>query len=158
VRLLRIGKDVDATVDNGGFEAQDLAGAARVKVAGDDVTITDFASSVDVEADRGSVELTPSGPITQPLSVRTRHGGITLRVPAGSGIDVEAASQHGEMQFDVPGWTQDRADDSRTFGRVGKGGVPVKLDADRGDVNVLSSGLPVASASASPSPAPKSDR
>jgi hypothetical protein len=152
VRLLRIGRDVEATVDHGGLVAQDLAGAARVKVVGDDVTITDFASSVDVEADRGSVELTPSGPITQPLSVRTRHGAITLRVPAGSGLDVEAASRHGEMQFDVPGWTQDRSEDSRTFGRVGNGGVAVKLDADRGDVNLLASGLPVASGSASPSP------
>jgi hypothetical protein len=56
------------------------------------------------------------------------------------------------MQFDVPGWTQDRSEDSRTFGRVGNGGVAVKLDADRGDVNVLASGLPVASGSASPSP------
>jgi Toastrack DUF4097 len=152
VRLLRIGKDVEVTVDHGGLEAEDLAGAVRVKVAGDDVTITDFASSVDIEADRGSVELTPTGPIAHPLSVRTHHGGITLRVPAGSGIDVEAASRAGEMQFDVPGWTQDRTEDSRTFGRVGKGGVPVKLDADRGDVRVFSAGLPVASASASPSP------
>ena len=152
VRLLRIGQDVQVTVDHGGLQAQDLAGAARVKVVGDDVTITDFASSVEVEADRGSVELTPSGPIAHPLSVRTRHGGITLRVPAGSGIDVEAASQHGELQFDVPEWTQDRAEDTRAFGRVGKGGVPVKLHADRGDVHVFAGGLPVAAASASPSP------
>lgn len=159
VRLLRIGKDVEATVDHGGLEAEDLAGALRVKVAGDDVTIKGFASSVDVEADRGSVELTPSGPIAHPLVVRTRHGGITLRVPAGSGLDVEAASEHGELQFDVPGWSALRSEDSRTFGRVGKGGVVVKLDASNGDVHVLSTGLPVAEApSASPSPAATSDR
>jgi hypothetical protein len=159
MRLVRIGKDVEATVDHGGLEAEDLAGAARVKVAGDDVTIKDFASSVDVEADRGSVELTPSGPIAHPLSVRTRHGGITLRVPAGSGLDVEAASRHGELDVDVDGWSAQRTEDSRTFGRVGKGGVPVKLDADNGDVRVLSAGLPVAAApSASPSPSPKADR
>jgi hypothetical protein len=158
VRLLRIGKDVEVNVDHGGLEADDLAGAARVKVVGDDVTITGFASSVEVEAERGSVELTPSGPIAQPLSVRTRHGAITLRVPAGSGIDVEAVSQHGELQFDVPGWTQERTEDSRTFGRVGKGGVPVKLAAERGDVHVFAAGLPVAAASASPSPAAKPAR
>jgi hypothetical protein len=151
VRLLRIGKDVEATVEHGGLRAEDLAGAARINVSGDDVTITGFASSVDVEADRASVELTPSGPIAHPLSVRTRHGGITLRVPAGSGLDLEASSRAGELQVDVPDWTAQRREDSRTFGRVGAGGVRVTLDADRGDVRVFSAGLPVASASASPS-------
>jgi DUF4097 and DUF4098 domain-containing protein YvlB len=151
VRLLRIGKDVEVTVEHGGLEAEDLAGAARVKVTGDDVTIKDFASSVDVEAHRGSVELTPSGPIAHPLSVRTEHGGITLRVPAGSGLDLEVASVHGELQVDVPDWRADRQDNARTFGRIGAGGVPVKLDADRGDVRVFAAGLPTAS---NPSPSP----
>ena len=76
-----------------------------------------------------------------------------MRVPAGSGLDVEATSTAGEMQIDVPGWMQDREENSRAFGRVGKGGVPVKLDADHGDVRVFAAGLPVASGSASPSPA-----
>ena len=155
VRLLRIGKDVEVTVDHGGLEAEDLAGAARVKVAGDDVSIRDFASSLDIEADRGSVELTPSGAIAHPLSVRTQHGGIVLRVPTGSGIDVELASVNGEVQVDVPNWTAQRHEDSRTFGRVGNGGVPVKLDADHGDVRVFAAGLPVAAASTSPSPRSK---
>ena len=158
VRLLRIGKDVEATVEHGGLEAADLAGPARIKVAGDDVTITGFASALDIEADRGSVEMTPAGPISHPVSVRARHGGITLRVTPGSSLDVEAASTAGELQVDVPGWTAQRSENSRTFGRVGAGGVAVKLDADRGDVRVFSAGLPVASASASPSPGTKSDR
>jgi DUF4097 and DUF4098 domain-containing protein YvlB len=141
VHLLRIGKDVDVTVDHGGVEAEDLAGGARVKASGDDVRLKDFAASVEVEADRGSVELTPSGPIAHPLSVRTQHGGITLRVPPGSSLDLEAASVHGELEIDVPGWTAERTEKSRTFGRIGKGGVVVKLDADRGDVRVFAAGL-----------------
>ncbi len=161
VRLLRIAKDVDVTVDHGGVEAEDLAGAARFKTSGDDVTLKDFASSVEIEADRGSVDLTPAGPILHPLTVRTRHGGIVLRVPAGSGLDVEAASLKGELEVDVPGWTSERQEDSRTFGRVGAGGVPVRLDADRGDVRVFAANVEAADGAAdpparpAPSPAPR---
>jgi hypothetical protein len=117
------------------------------------VKVEGFASSVEIEADRGSVQLTPAGPIAHPLSVRTQHGGITLRVPAGSGINLEAASVNGELQVDVPGWIAERQQDSRTFGRIGAGGVAVRLDADRGDVRVFAAGLPTASgATASPRP------
>jgi hypothetical protein len=160
VRLLRIGKDVEVTVDHGGLEAEDVAGAMRVKVVGDDVVIKDFASAVDVEAERGSVELEPSAPIAQPLAVRTKHGGITLRVPRGSALNVSAGAQQGELQLDVPDWTLQRTEDSRSFGRIGAGGVRVTLDADHGDVHVFAAEQPVASGpSASPSPSPrKSDR
>ena len=82
--------------------------------------------------------MTPAGPISHPVSVRARHGGITLRVTPGSSLDVEAASTAGELQVDVPGWTAQRSESSRTFGRVGAGGVAV--DARRGprrDVRVV---------------------
>ena len=155
VRLLRVGKDVDVTVEHGGLEAEDLEGPARVKTSGDDVTLRGFASSVEIDADRGSVDLTPTGPIAHPLVVRTRHGGIALRVPAGSGLDLEAASVNGELQVDVPDWSAQRTENTRTFGRVGAGGVAVKLEADKGDVHVFAAGPAVAAAS--PSPAAKPD-
>jgi Toastrack DUF4097 len=136
VRLLRIGKDAQVTVEHGGVDARGLAGAVRVKSSGDDVSLEGFASAVDVDAERGSVDLSPAGAITHQVTVRSQHGGITLRVPSGSDLDLEADAQPGDLDVDLPGFTADRSTESSTAGRVGKGGVAVKLTASHGDVRV----------------------
>lgn len=136
VRLLRIGRDADVTVEHGGVEAREMAGAVRVKSSGDDVTVDGFSSAVDVESERGSVELTPAGAIAHQVTVRSQHGGITLRVPSGSDLTLEADAQPGEIEVDVPGFAAERSTESSAAGRVGKGGVAVKLTARNGDVRV----------------------
>ncbi|MET0554747.1 MAG: DUF4097 family beta strand repeat-containing protein [Vicinamibacteria bacterium] len=136
VRLLRIGKDVDVTVEHGGVDGRALAGAVRVKSSGDDVSLDGFASALDVESDRGSVDLSPAGPITHQISVRARHGGITLRVPSGSDLTLEADARPGDLEVDLPDFVAERTEDASTAGRVGKGGVSVKLSANNGDVRV----------------------
>jgi DUF4097 and DUF4098 domain-containing protein YvlB len=167
VRLLRIGKDADVTVEHGGVEARQLAGAVRVKSSGDDVSLEGFASAVDVEAERGDVDLTPSGVIAHQVTVRSRQGGITLRVPSGSDLTLEADAHPGDLEVDLPDFVADRTTESSTAGRVGKGGVAVKLTAQNGDVRVQhaardeareagapASPLPQAAASAPPSAPP----
>jgi hypothetical protein len=136
VRLLRIGKDAQVTVEHGGVDARGLAGAVRVKSSGDDVSLDGFASAVDVDAERGSVDLSPAGAITHQVTVRSQHGGITLRVPSGSDLDLEADAQPGDLDVDLPGFAADRSTESSTAGRVGKGGIAVKLTARHGDVRV----------------------
>jgi hypothetical protein len=136
VRLLRIGKDADVTVSHGGVDGRALAGAVRVKSSGDDVTLDGFAAAVDVDAERGSVDLSPAGPITHQVTVRAQHGGITLRVPSGSDLTLEADARPGDLDVDLPDFVVERKDETGTSGRLGKGGVSVKLDASHGDVHV----------------------
>jgi putative adhesin len=174
VRLLRIGKDAQVTVEHGGVDGRGLAGAVRVKSHGDDVSLEGFASAVDVDVERGSVDLSPAGAITHQVTVRSQHGGITLRVPSGSDLDLEADVQPGDLDVDLPGFAADRSTESSTAGRVGKGGVAVKLTASHGDVRVhhaardedaeardasaSASPAPDAAASSAPPPAPIAPR
>jgi hypothetical protein len=162
VRLLRIGKDADVTVSHGGVDGRALAGAVRVKSSGDDVSLDGFAAAVDVDAERGSVDLSPAGPITHQVTVRAQHGGITLRVPSGSDLTLEAAARPGDLEVDLPGFVVERKDETGTTGRLGKGGVSVKLAASHGDVHVQHSArgdgaaeeARDAGAAATPPPAP----
>jgi DUF4097 and DUF4098 domain-containing protein YvlB len=136
VRLLRIGKGADVTVQHGGVDARDLAGAVRIKSSGDDVTVDGFTSAVEIEAERGHVDLTPAGVIAHQVTVRSQHGGITLRVPSGSDLTLEADAHPGDLEVDLPDFAADRTAESSTAGRVGKGGVAVKLTSRHGDVRV----------------------
>lgn len=136
VFLEGIGGPVEVAVVHGGLEASDLATGARIKATGDDVTLDGFRGPVEIESRRGAVHLVPAGAWTEPLTVSTVHGGIRLEVPPGSRFSLEATSQRGEVQVEVPGFTFTRTEPGRVSGALAGGGSAVKLSAEGGDVSV----------------------
>jgi hypothetical protein len=136
VTLARIGGPVEVTVAHGGLHGEALAGGARVKTSGDDVVLDGFGGAIDVDAQRGGVQLRPSGAVTEPISVNATHGGIRLDVPAGSRFRLEASTRRGSLEVDVPGLAVTLSDRDRVNGDMGGGGNLVRLTADHGDVNV----------------------
>jgi DUF4097 and DUF4098 domain-containing protein YvlB len=137
VELEDVGGPVEVTVSHGGLQARGLAKGARVKVSGDDVTIEGFEGAIDVQGERASVHLSPRGPLTESVSVRTTHGGIRLEVPAGSHFDLDAKTRRGEVRADIPGLALLRPEARRVTGKMAGGGNAVSLTAD-GDVELES--------------------
>jgi hypothetical protein len=90
--------------------------------------------AVDVDLDRGSAHVALQGPLTDPVDVRARNGGIRLEVPAGSRFELQAEARRGDVDVDVAGLTLTRSDKTAR-GSAGTGGALVKLSAD-GDVTV----------------------
>lgn len=136
IALKEIGGPVEARVSHGGFEADRLRKGARVKVAGDDVVIRDFAGPIEVEAQRAAVRLEAVTPIRDAISVTTTTGSISLGVPPGSRLALEATTQRGEVEVELPGLSVTRSERQRLSGSIGGGGPLVKLESDLGDVRV----------------------
>ncbi|HXB55759.1 MAG TPA: hypothetical protein VN461_13305 [Vicinamibacteria bacterium] len=136
VELVDIGGPAEVTVEHGGLQGRDLQKGARVKASGDDVDLEGFRGPLAVEADRASVHLIPQGPLVDPISASTRHGGIHLEVPAGSRFDLEARTHRGEIQVDVPGFTTTHAAAGSLTGRLAGGGSTVRLAAEGGDLSL----------------------
>jgi hypothetical protein len=136
VVLEDIGGPVEVTVEHGGLHARGLQQGARVKASGDDVDLDGFRGPLAVEVNRASVHLVPQGPLVDPVSAITRHGGIHLEVPAGSRFDLEAHTQRGEIQVDVPGFTVTRSAAGSLTGKLAEGGSTVRLAAEGGDLSV----------------------
>jgi DUF4097 and DUF4098 domain-containing protein YvlB len=125
---------VDVRVDHGGIHAKSLLGGAKVRAEGDDVVIENFRGPIDVEVRRGSAELVPAGPLTEPVSVTSTSGGIRLEVPAGSRFELLATSHQGEVQADLPDLAIKEKSASRVAASLGGGTSQVTLAADHGDV------------------------
>jgi DUF4097 and DUF4098 domain-containing protein YvlB len=126
----------DLKVEHGGVHAQRLSRGAKVRASGDDVVLDGFKGVVDVVAQRASVSLTPDGPIQDRVDVRTSNGGVELRVDAEDRFELEAASDSGEVQVDLPGLVVHESSQRHVKGSLGQGGSPVTLNADHGDVRV----------------------
>jgi len=125
---------VEIRVDHGGVRGNSLSGGAKIKASGDDVILEGFRGPVEVEVQRGSVELKPTGPLTDAVTVTTANGGVRLEVPAGSRFELLATSSRGEVQADVPGLSVKEKSPSRVVATLGSGEAHVALSADHGDV------------------------
>jgi hypothetical protein len=136
VELESIGGLAEVTVSHGGVQARGLESGIRVKSSGDEVTLDGVRGAVTVEADRGDVHIKPAGPVTDPVSVSTKHGSITVEIPAGSRFALEASTSRGELDVDVPGLEMKQVKPTRVEGVLGTGGNAMKLFADTGDVTV----------------------
>ncbi|HEY7513812.1 MAG TPA: DUF4097 family beta strand repeat-containing protein [Vicinamibacteria bacterium] len=134
VELADIGGPAEVTVAHGGVRAKGVEKGVKVKAAGEDVDLEDVRGAVDVDQDRGSVRVEHRGPLTEPIEIRARRGGIELAVPAGSRFELQAEPRRGDVDVDVSGLTLVR-DKKSAHGSAGTGGALVKLSAD-GDVRV----------------------
>lgn len=138
VELERVGGPVEVRVTHGGLHARGLEKGALVRTAGDDVIIDGFRGGLDIQAERGAVRLTPSGPLSEATIVRATHGGIELAVPEGSRFTLEASATNGEVSANVAGFTTTQSGPSRVTGTMGGGGSTVNLSADGGNVELRS--------------------
>lgn len=140
VKLARISGAVDVAVEHGDLDAEGLAAGAKVSAVGDNVTLDGFKGPVEVQARRGDVSLTPDGPLLAALSVRTENGGIVLVVPNGSRGELDAETQHGDIEVqDLPGVTADAesaGNHGHARGRLGDGGGALTLRTRRGDIRI----------------------
>ncbi len=140
VRLSRIEGNADVAVDHGGVRADGLRGGATVRVSGDGASLTDFRGALRVDVANGDARLAPGRPLTGPISVTARHGGISLRMPHGASFDLSAGAEPGDVRVDLPGFTTTETSESRVKGHAGAGGNAVTLDAQHGDVTVETDG------------------
>jgi len=136
VKLRQVAGAAEVTVSHGGVSAEDVGGDLRVKASGDDVDLSNVRGTLEVDVQRGGVTIAPGGPLAKAVSVKTTFGGIVLRIPAGSRVDLEASSLRGEVKVAATGFTVAESGSGRFRGQLGGGGNLVKLVSDNGDVRV----------------------
>jgi DUF4097 and DUF4098 domain-containing protein YvlB len=136
VALARVGGAVQVKVAHGGVNARALEKGAQITASGQDVELDGFRGEVRVEVERGGAVLVPAGALTDPVWVSARHGGVRLEVPQGSRFSLDATSEHGEVDVDVPGLVLTSTATGAAKGEIGGGGSTVHLEARHGEVRV----------------------
>jgi DUF4097 and DUF4098 domain-containing protein YvlB len=143
VHLSSVKGTATVSVVHGGFHGEGLDKGAHLNVSGDDVELSTFQGPVAIETTRGSVNLKPSKPLVDPVTVTTTNGGIVLAVPRGSRFDLEASVNVGDLSVaSLPGLVASSQSSTRVQGKVAGGGNAVKLQAKEGDVSVESNEEP----------------
>jgi DUF4097 and DUF4098 domain-containing protein YvlB len=114
-----------------------VVGPMRVSSRTKDVRLSDFTNSLDIEVDRGDIELRPRQTPLPKMQIRTRNGDIDLALPEGAKLDLTATADHGEIDNDFSDALKldSEGRGARLRGSVGQG-PSVVLTSSRGRITV----------------------
>jgi DUF4097 and DUF4098 domain-containing protein YvlB len=124
-------------LDRGSLDAKDLIGPLKLAAHSTDITLASFTEALDLDVDRGDVELRPEHTAMGRISVHTRSGDIELAVPAAAHFAMNANTANGEIDNEFGGGLQENSDGrgARLEGSVGHG-PDVNLVTQHGSITL----------------------
>jgi hypothetical protein len=128
------------SMDRSELTGSGLTGPMRLVTRSRDVKLEQFTQSLELETERGDVQLQPAMPVAS-IDARSGVGRIELVLPEKASFDLQATAEHGEAVNDY-GSALQRESEGRTNtlkGKVGNG-PSIRLTANRGSVAVRREG------------------
>ena len=129
------------SMDLGQFTGKDLVGPIRLSAHSRDVTVEQFTVSLDVDTDRGDIELTPGRTPLPSVDARSGSGRIDLVLPPKASFQLQATAETGDAVNDFGPPIQKEVT-GRTATLAGKSGEgpALRLVAGRGWISVRKEG------------------
>jgi DUF4097 and DUF4098 domain-containing protein YvlB len=128
-------------MDLGEFNGTDLVGPIRLIGSSRDIRIEQFTQSLELENQRGDVELHPGRVPLPSIEARTGSGRIELVLPEKATFILDATAERGEAQNDFGSAIRQESDGkSATLkGKVGEGPT-LHIISSRGSISVRKEG------------------
>lgn len=146
-------------MSRGHLTGDGLAGPVFVRGRSKDVQLSGFSDSLELQIDKGDVELRPGSLPVGKMDVRIRGGDVDLALPNGAKVELNAVTERGEIYngMGAPFQQGRQGKGARMTGSTGAGPA-LSIHTDRGKISVRSSAafdVPVPPAPpASPAPPP----
>jgi hypothetical protein len=117
--------------------AENVVGPVVVTARSKDVQVNDFTNHIEVQLDRGDVELRPGRVPVPKMDIRTRSGHIDLALPEAAKFTLKATANKGEVtnDFGSPLQVNEEGRGAILSGTVGDGPA-LTLSTDRGSITV----------------------
>jgi hypothetical protein len=126
------------TMNLGALTATSVAGAVRLRSKSKDVKFQDFTGSLEVEVERGDIELRPGRAQTPKIIARCKNvGNVEIALAAGAKFDLTGTTDRGEIHNEFGDVLKTEADgrSSKINGKAGAGQV-IQLSTARGSITV----------------------
>jgi hypothetical protein len=131
----------EISMDLGKLTGNNLVGPVHLSTKSKDVTIEDFTNTIQVETERGDIDLTPKRVPLAQIEARSHSGEISLSLPDKAAFQLVATTDHGEAVNDFGSPIQKDSDGhaSSLKGTVGQG-AQIHMTTERGTVTVRKAG------------------
>ena len=124
-------------ISRGGMALSEVTGPVVVRSQNKDVVVTDFTEALELNVERGDVEVRPVRLPLARMEVRTGAGDIELTVPEGAKFQMRASAGRGDVEdgYGAPLRYSKEGPGATLTGSVG-GGAELNLSTDRGTIRV----------------------
>ncbi|HUP02335.1 MAG TPA: DUF4097 family beta strand repeat-containing protein, partial [Bryobacteraceae bacterium] len=129
------------SMDLGQFSANDIVGPVRLVTGSRDVKVDQFTVSMDLQTERGDIELDPGRAPMPSIDARSANGKIDLVLPPKATFVLQATAETGDAvnDFGPPIQKDVRGRTAILSGKVGDGPV-IRLTTGRGWISVRKEG------------------
>ena len=130
-------------MEMGSLDARGVDGPFDLTTRQKDINLDGFAHSLKISDSNGEIRLRASSPPKQSIDVTSDRGGIELTLPEGSNFQIQANSNHGEVDSDFTGpdlKVVKEGNSPAITGTYGKGGPLIKLSTSYGTIRLARQG------------------
>ncbi|MDQ6705274.1 MAG: DUF4097 family beta strand repeat-containing protein [Acidobacteriota bacterium] len=125
------------TMDLGEFRANNVVGPIRVVAKSRDIDIENFSESLDIDLDRGDIQIKPERLPLSKMDVHARNGNVALALPENANFTLKATTSHGEAQNDYGDAVRVETEGhSASLKSVADKGPAISASTDRGTISV----------------------
>jgi DUF4097 and DUF4098 domain-containing protein YvlB len=125
------------TVDLGEVKMNNVVGPVRYKTGSRDIHVTDVSNALELDVDRGDLEITQTKTPLPKMDIHSRNGDITLAIPEKASFDLNGTAHRGDFnnEFGDALTTSQEGQGGTIKGKTGNG-PEIKLSTDRGALTV----------------------
>lgn len=137
LRLEKLGGSLQ--MGDGQLSAEDFTGPFTLRSNSKDVDLRNFTGVVDLQVERGDVEVRPGRTPLPVMNLNTRGGNIELILPEKAQFTLHAEVDKGEIDMGLPGpWRVEEVGGGQRVNGATGSGPALTLNSRRGEIRIRS--------------------
>ena len=118
--------------------ANEITGPSRVVTSYKDIHLEDVSGDLQVETDHHDIDVRAANKLpVGKMNLSSKHGDITLTLPANAGFQIDATTRKGDISSDFGAIKINKTNGtSQASGTVGNGAAKLQISADTGSIRI----------------------
>jgi len=127
---------LEGETSGGSVKVDGFRGSAKVQTSGGSLVLEGMQGGVEGATSGGSIRTVFVGPVSDSVKLSSTGGGITVRIPADSALNLDAEAVGGNVHSDLPVTVVGKIERDKLKGTLNGGGKPVTLRSVGGSIHV----------------------
>ncbi len=134
IAIREVNGDIDVTTANARVCCRGTHGRLHARSSNGKIEVGGHNGSIDASTSNGIIRATVDALGNEGVSLATSNGRIVLELPEHSDADVDIHVENGHIRNDRDLEEQSADANGRVRGRIGKGGIPIRLRTSNGTI------------------------
>jgi len=136
ISICEVNGDIDVTTANAKVACRCTHGRLHARSSNGKIEIGGHTGSIDASTSNGVIKATIDELGEGGITLSTSNGRIVLDLPDDSNADVDIKVENGHIRNDIDLEETAAQPEGRVRGRIGKGGIPIRLRTSNGTISL----------------------